>query len=177
MNIHAVDLTPSQRDAIEHRRTFRQTIAAKAAELAERKTRMALAAISIAALETPLSSVPQVIEGATNGWFAIIDDLGPRVEPSIALIQKICCSHFGLRKNEFLSARRTADFVYARQVGMFIAKKLTSRSLPEIGRRFGNRDHTTVLYAVRKIGIQSKRDPEIACDIDVLIAEIERFSA
>jgi chromosomal replication initiator protein len=60
---------------------------------------------------------------------------------------------------------------------MFIAKRLTSRSLPEIGRRFGDRDHTTVLYAVRKIDLQSKRDPETACDIDVLIAEIERFAA
>lgn len=51
---------------------------------------------------------------------------------------------------DLISHRRTADIVMARQVGMALAKKLTLGSLPEIGRRFGNRDHTTVLYAIRK---------------------------
>ena len=56
-----------------------------------------------------------------------------------------------MSKGDILSQRRHRSVVWPRQIGMYLAKQLTSRSLPEIGRRFGNRDHTTVLHAIRKI--------------------------
>ena len=66
-------------------------------------------------------------------------------------IQKLVASHYSVTRADILSSRRTATVVKPRQVAMFLAKTLTLRSLPEIGRRFGGRDHTTVLHAVRKI--------------------------
>ncbi|MGH6835077.1 MAG: chromosomal replication initiator protein DnaA [Methylocella sp.] len=66
-------------------------------------------------------------------------------------IQKLVASHFNVSRAEILSARRTASVVRPRQIAMYLSKLLTPRSLPEIGRRFGGRDHTTVLHAVRKI--------------------------
>ena len=75
-------------------------------------------------------------------------------------VQKAICDLYCISRIELISARRTHDVVKPRQVAMYLCKMLTPRSLPEIGRRFGNRDHTTVLHAVRKIGglVQSDRD-------------------
>ena len=66
-------------------------------------------------------------------------------------IQKLVASHYSVTRADILSSRRTATVVKPRQIAMYLAKTLTLRSLPEIGRRFGGRDHTTVLHAVRKI--------------------------
>ena len=72
-------------------------------------------------------------------------------------IQKLVASHYSVSRADILSSRRTASVVKPRQVAMFLAKMLTLRSLPEIGRRFGGRDHTTVLHAVRKIEAAADR--------------------
>ena len=69
----------------------------------------------------------------------------------VSEIQEVVCEAFGIDRVQLCAARRTAPLVRARQVGMYLAKTMTGRSLPEIGRRFGGRDHTTVLHAVRKI--------------------------
>ena len=66
-------------------------------------------------------------------------------------ILKVVSRHYGISRGDILSQRRHRSVVWPRQIGMYLAKQLTSRSLPEIGRRFGNRDHTTVLHAIRKI--------------------------
>jgi len=66
-------------------------------------------------------------------------------------IQRIVARHYNVSRSDLLSSRRTANVVRPRQIAMYLAKTLTLRSLPEIGRRFGGRDHTTVLHAVRKI--------------------------
>ena len=66
-------------------------------------------------------------------------------------IQRIVARQYNVSRADLLSSRRTANVVRPRQVAMYLAKTLTLRSLPEIGRRFGGRDHTTVLHAVRKI--------------------------
>ena len=72
-------------------------------------------------------------------------------------IQKLVASHYSVTRADILSSRRTATVVKPRQVAMYLSKALTLRSLPEIGRRFGGRDHTTVLHAVRKIEGLSRR--------------------
>ena len=69
--------------------------------------------------------------------------------------------HFNVTKQDILSSRRHKTIVYPRQIGMYLAKVLTTRSLPEIGRKFGGRDHTTVLHAVRKIEKLIKTNPSI----------------
>jgi chromosomal replication initiator protein len=84
----------------------------------------------------------------------IVRDLFQGVEPrriKIEDILRIISRHFGVSKGDLLSQRRHRSVVWPRQIGMYLAKQLTHRSLPEIGRRFGNRDHTTVLHAIRKI--------------------------
>ena len=84
----------------------------------------------------------------------VIRDLVQGLEPrriKIEDILKTVSRHFGVSKGDILSQRRHRSVVWPRQIGMYLAKQLTSRSLPEIGRRFGNRDHTTVLHAIRKI--------------------------
>jgi chromosomal replication initiator protein len=72
-----------------------------------------------------------------------------------------------------LSSRRTANVVRPRQVAMYLAKPLTLRSLPEIGRRFGGRDHTTVLHAVRKIEGLVGDDAMLADEIEVLKRQLQ----
>ncbi len=83
-------------------------------------------------------------------------------------IQRIVSKHFNVSKADLLSARRTRTVVRPRQIAMYLAKALTPRSLPEIGRRFGNRDHTTVLHAVRKIEEMATADRSFADEIDLL---------
>lgn len=87
---------------------------------------------------------------------AMTDDDGP--SPSLMTIKRAVCSHFGIAMVDLLSVHRPRELVMARHVAMYLARKLTSRSLPEIGFYFGGRDHTTVLYAIRKIE-QKINDP------------------
>ena len=72
-----------------------------------------------------------------------------------------------------LSARRARQVARPRQVAMYLAKTLTSRSLPDIGRRFGGRDHTTVIHAVKKIEELKATDSQIAEDVELLRRMLE----
>jgi chromosomal replication initiator protein len=83
-------------------------------------------------------------------------------------IQRIVARHYNVSRADILSARRTATVVRPRQIAMYLSKVLTLRSLPEIGRRFGGRDHTTVLHAVRKIDGLLHSDNSLAEDVDLL---------
>ncbi len=83
----------------------------------------------------------------------------------ISEIQRACAKHYGVTLNDKLSDRRTAKIVRPRQVAMYLSKVITGRSLPEIGRRTGMRDHSTALHAVRKIESLLKIDPQLADDI------------
>ena len=74
-----------------------------------------------------------------------------RSRESVAAIQAAACEHFGLSREELLSPSRTSRITWPRQVAMYLARELTSESLPAIGRQFGGRDHTTVLHAWRRI--------------------------
>lgn len=89
-------------------------------------------------------------------------------------ILKIVGRHYNVGRTDLLSPRRARSVVVPRQVGMYLAKKLTARSLPEIGRRFGGRDHSTVLHAVRKIEDQIKTDERLAKEVALLIRLVEQ---
>jgi chromosomal replication initiator protein len=89
-------------------------------------------------------------------------------------ILKVVGRHFNVARTDLLSPRRARTVVVPRQIGMYLAKKLTSRSLPEIGRLFGGRDHSTVLHAVRKIEDQIKTDDKLAREVAMLIRLVEQ---
>ncbi|MBC8036317.1 MAG: chromosomal replication initiator protein DnaA [Rhizobiales bacterium] len=89
-------------------------------------------------------------------------------------ILKIVGRHYNVARTDLLSPRRARIVVMPRQIGMYLAKKLTARSLPEIGRRFGGRDHSTVLHAVRKIEEQIKTDDKLAREVALLIRLVEQ---
>jgi chromosomal replication initiator protein len=106
----------------------------------------------------------------------IIRDLVQGIEPrriKIEDILRIVSRHYAVSKQDILSDRRHRSVVRPRQVGMYLAKHLTSRSLPEIGRRFGNRDHTTVLHAIRKIDREVGENPRLKDEIDELKRQLE----
>jgi chromosomal replication initiator protein len=83
-------------------------------------------------------------------------------------IQKVVARHYNVSRNDLLSNRRTRVIVRPRQIAMYLSKILTPRSLPEIGRRFGGRDHTTVLHAVRKIEAMLNEDEKLAQELELL---------
>ena len=87
---------------------------------------------------------------------------------TIDLIQTIVCKFFKISKNEMLSARRSRYLVRPRQTAIYLSKLLTSKSLPEIGRSFSNRDHTTVIHSVKTIEKLRQEDKELNLNIDNL---------
>lgn len=87
-------------------------------------------------------------------------------------IQRAVARHYQMSRIELLSQRRTIDVVRPRQIAMYLAKKLTLRSMPDIGRRFADRDHTTVLHAIRKIEALIASDPKLADEIGDLRTEL-----
>lgn len=92
---------------------------------------------------------------------------------TIEEIQKKVAEHFNIRMSDMHSARRARAVARPRQVAMYLAKQLTSRSLPDIGRKFGGRDHTTVMHALRKIEELRQQDVALAEDIDLLRRMLE----
>jgi chromosomal replication initiator protein len=114
-----------------------------------------------------LSGAPLNVETAEIA----IRDLVRTHEPKrvkIDDIQKLVAGHYNISRADILSSRRTANVVRPRQIAMYLSKMLTLRSLPEIGRRFGGRDHTTVLHAVRKVEELSAKDKGLAEVLELL---------
>ena len=91
---------------------------------------------------------------------------------TIDLIQTIVCKFFKISKNEMLSARRSRYLVRPRQVAIYLTKILTSKSLPEIGREFSNRDHTTIIHSVKTVEKLKENDPEMVENINKLKNQI-----
>ena len=138
-----------------------------------------------------ISSNVRVLEGALTRLYAFGSLVGRPVTLEMAqeslsdilrasdrkvtideIIRKVT-DHYGVNLTDMLSARRTRSIARPRQVAMYLSKKLTSKSLPEIGRRFGKRDHTTVIHAVKKIEELQSVDNQIAKDIEVLRRVLE----
>ena len=114
-----------------------------------------------------LTGLPLTVETTE----AAIRDLVRAREPKrvkIEDIQKLVANHYNVSRADILSSRRTAMVVRPRQIAMYLSKVLTLRSLPEIGRRFGGRDHTTVLHAVRKIDKLSADNRTLTEELELL---------
>ncbi|CUH34134.1 Chromosomal replication initiator protein DnaA [Jannaschia seosinensis] len=142
-------------------------------------------------LASRITASIRVLEGAVMRLFAyadlvkqevtleqaqdVLSDLLRASERKLTIeqIMKVTCEHYALRMSDMTSARRSRTVARPRQMAMFLAKKLTPRSYPEIGRKFGGRDHTTVLYAVRKIEELMASEPQIAEDAQLLQRKLE----
>ena len=114
-----------------------------------------------------LTGAPLTIDTAEVTIRDLVRTQDPR-RVKIDDIQKLVASHYNISRADILSSRRTANVVRPRQIAMYLSQVLTLRSLPEIGRRFGGRDHTTVLHAVRKIEELAAKDKSLAEVIDLL---------
>ncbi len=98
---------------------------------------------------------------------------GSQRRVTIDEIQKLVSQHFELKPLDLISARRARAVARPRQIAMYLAKRLTTRSLPEIGRKFGGRDHSTVIHAVRRVEQLRDSDREVDNAVRVLLRELE----
>jgi chromosomal replication initiator protein len=119
-----------------------------------------------------LTANPITLEMAEREIRDLIRPQEPR-RVKIEDIQRVVARQYNVSRADLLSSRRTANVVRPRQVAMYLAKTLTLRSLPEIGRRFGGRDHTTVLHAVRKIENLVSTDNALAEEIELLKRQLQ----
>ncbi|MFV0295349.1 MAG: chromosomal replication initiator protein DnaA [Hyphomicrobiaceae bacterium] len=118
-----------------------------------------------------LMRTPITLEGTE----AILRDLmanGDTRRIRIEDILRTVSRHYGVSRGDLLSQRRHRSVVWPRQIGMYLAKQMTARSLPEIGRKFGGRDHTTVLHAIRKIEKSVNADTQLKDELEELKKQI-----
>jgi chromosomal replication initiator protein len=114
-----------------------------------------------------LTGAPVTLETAESAIRDLVKNREPK-RVKIEDIQKLVASRYNVSRSDILSERRTAAVVRPRQIAMYLSKVLTLRSLPEIGRRFGGRDHTTVLHAVRKIEKALGEDNALSEEVELL---------
>jgi chromosomal replication initiator protein len=119
-----------------------------------------------------LNAQPVTLEMAEREVRDLIRPQEPR-RIKIEDIQRVVARQYNVSRSDLLSSRRTANVVRPRQVAMYLAKTLTLRSLPEIGRRFGGRDHTTVLHAVRKIEALVSKDATLSDEVELLKRQLQ----
>jgi hypothetical protein len=107
-------------------------------------------------------------------FFSIIGEILPDEprRPTISLIQRVTAAYCGITVIEIMAAGRTARVVRARHLAIYFARELTLNSLTEIGRRFGGRDHATILHGIRKIELLKGSDPETAAFLNIVHAAI-----
>ena len=133
----------------------------------------------------------RVLEGALTRLFAFASLVGKPItqdltqdcladmlrsferKVSLEEIKRKVADHYNIRLSDMVGPKRTRCYARPRQVAMYLCKQLTSRSLPEIGRSFGGRDHTTVMHGVRRIDELRLQDAEIADDLELLRRALE----
>ncbi|WP_226623827.1 chromosomal replication initiator protein DnaA [Alloyangia pacifica] len=138
-----------------------------------------------------ISTNVRVLEGALTRLFAFASLVGQPItmeltqdcladvlrasdrKISIEEIQRKVADHYNIRLSDLIGPKRVRNFARPRQVAMYLCKQLTARSLPEIGRRFGGRDHTTVMHGVKRIEDLRMQDSQIADDIELLRRALE----
>ncbi len=124
-------------------------------------------AVSRLLAHSSLNAAPICVTTAERAIRDLVNTHEPK-RVKIDDIQKLVASHYNVSRADIVSSRRTANVVLPRQVAMYLSKALTPRSLPEIGRRFGGRDHTTVIHAVRKIENLIAKDNGLAQVVELL---------
>jgi len=138
-----------------------------------------------------ISTNVRVLEGALTRLFAFASLVGQPItmeltqdcladvlraserKVSVEEIQRKVSDHYNIRLSEMIGPKRLRAFARPRQVAMYLCKQMTSRSLPEIGRRFGGRDHTTVMHGVKRVEELRIQDAQIADDLEILRRSLE----
>lgn len=138
-----------------------------------------------------ISNNVRVLEGALTRLFAFASLVGREITLDMAQesltdilrqserkvtmdeIMRKTCDYLNVRMSDMVSPKRSRNIARPRQIAMYLSKQLTSRSYPEIGRKFGNRDHTTVIHAVRKIEELKAQDSQVAEDVELLRRMLE----
>ncbi|SLN53998.1 Chromosomal replication initiator protein DnaA [Roseovarius albus] len=138
-----------------------------------------------------ISTNVRVLEGALTRLFAFASLVGHEItleltqdcladvlraserKISVEEIQRQVSDHYNIRLSDMIGPKRLRNFARPRQVAMYLCKQMTSRSLPEIGRRFGGRDHTTVMHGVKRIEELRTQDAQIAEDLELLRRTLE----
>lgn len=170
-------MTPSQAVFHERHKAIHRRIE-MAADRARwnAKTKADLARVSVQDDAVAICHAPEPVTAPAKRepWFWMVDgDAGPinaDIQPTIYEIQKCTCRYYNISMEMLKSHRRSSDLVMPRHVGMYLSRELTSRSLPEIGRKF-HRDHTVPMYAAEKIRKLIRVDALVAFDV----AHIERI--
>lgn len=139
-----------------------------------------------------ISTNVRVLEGALTRLFAFASLVGREITLELAQdclsdilrasdrkvtiedIQRKVAEHYNIRLSDMIGPKRVRTIARPRQVAMYLAKTLTTRSLPDIGRRFGGRDHTTIMHGVRKVEELKATDSQLAEDIDLLRRLLDR---
>jgi len=124
------------------------------------------AALATVITRTALIGLPITLETAREALGDLLNGAAKRV--TVEDIQKTVAAYHGMPVSTLLSKRRTRDIVRPRQEAMFLCKELTSRSLPDIGRRFGDMDHTTVMHACKRIGKLIDDNNNVRADVEAL---------
>lgn len=138
-----------------------------------------------------ITSNVRVLEGALQRLFAFASLMGREIDldmtqecltdilrasdrkVTVEEIQRKVAEHYNIRLSDLVGPKRVRTLARPRQIAMYLAKQMTSRSLPEIGRRFGGRDHTTIMHGIRKIEELRTEDRSLAEDIDLLRRSLE----
>ena len=144
-----------------------QAVVAYVARAIETNGRDLDGAVSRLLARATLTGALLTVEMAEDAIRDLVRTREPR-RVKIEDIQKLVATRYNVSRADLLSSRRTATVVRPRQIAMYLSKVLTLRSLPEIGRRFGGRDHTTVLHAVRKIEGLSHTDAPLSEELELL---------
>jgi len=175
-------LTPTQLESIAIRKAFRQKIAARAVPDPGIDLKR-IPVVEIIPVELPLEPPPVLFETPDPWqerrhleklWFEIIDEIPKDTRPVlISEVQSVCCSYFHVAKVDLVGTSRARWIVRPRQIAMYLCRQFCGRSLPEIARRFGGRDHSTAHNAIRVISDLLRTDTGIAHDVAHLEA---RFS-
>jgi hypothetical protein len=139
------------------------------------KEKLVVSAPKPAFVEDPCA--PRCALPSSRDWLILSQEaLSYKPRVLVSVVRRVVCARYGVNETDLLSVRRTAKVVRPRQIAMYLAKTLTTNSLSEIGRRFGGRDHTTVLHAVRKIGAIKESDPVVAAELRALTDQIKVWS-
>ncbi|MGR3467883.1 MAG: chromosomal replication initiator protein DnaA [Shimia sp.] len=138
-----------------------------------------------------ISTNVRVLEGALTRLFAFASLVGRRIDMDLTQdclsdilrasdrkitveeIQRKVCDHYNIKITDLVGPKRLRAFARPRQVAMYLSKRMTQRSLPEIGRKFGNRDHTTIMHGVKRIEELMSQDSQIADDLETLRRTLE----
>jgi chromosomal replication initiation ATPase DnaA len=169
-------MTPTQIELHNAHKARLQRIAAAAARLNPRTEREFSAVLN--SVENVAEPKPeweeQQIERHKKNWFSIVSacKVAKDGSPTIRSIQLATCEFYGVKLNDLLSVRRTAIVMRPRQVSMYLAKELTGLSTIRIGRATGNRDHTTVIHAHRKVEKMLGSDAQFASQVAEIKARL-----